>query len=174
MTDKSNSADLHGQAHVIPALEQLRHTPHVCFAENIRSANRAVTRRYARHLEAGGLTGVQSSVLTRLYYIGPVTVARLAIEMETDRTTMVRNIALLEKSGHVIVRAASSGGRTRLIHLTDKGLAALEEIMPGWQRAQEELRAALGPESWDAMMEGLRRLVELEGLAAPRGRSGDA
>ena len=173
MSFKPNHEQSRAALPKIAALEQLRDSRHICFAENIRSASRAVTRRYARHLGPNGVTGAQGSILTRLYYIGAVSVARLACEMETERTTMVRNVALLEKSGHVVVEPARKG-RSRLVRLTDKGLGALEQLMPRWQQAQDQLRAELGPEDWDVMMRGLRRLVELEALASssdvkPRG-----
>jgi len=151
----------------LPLLEKLRHSPHICLAEAVRSANRAINRRYGQHMAELSITVAQASLLMRLYYLGETTMATLAEQMETDRTTMVRNVAPLEKSGHVIAITPDEGRALRY-RLTDKGLAELEAALPHWQAAQDELRDDLGPDLWATLLAGMRRVVEIDGSACPR------
>lgn len=149
-------------------LDAMRHSPHICFAEAVRSANRAVNRRYAERIAGVGVAVGQASILMRLYYLEEVTMAVLAEQMETDRTTMVRNVAALQRSGH-IASSQPEGARALVYRLTDKGFEDLQVTLPHWQAAQDDLRAALGDELWTMLMGGMRRIVELDGMACSRG-----
>ncbi|MDB5576610.1 MAG: transcriptional regulator, MarR family [Bradyrhizobium sp.] len=150
-----------------PLLEGMRHTPHICFAEVLRSANRSVARHYAQYLAGLDITVAQASMLMRLYYLGETTMAEFAEQMETERTTMVRNIAPLERSGHILQLPAMQGRALRY-RLSDKGFATLETALPHWQAAQDALRAQLGDALWASLLGGMRTLVEIEGSACPR------
>lgn len=146
-----------------PILEAIRHTPHICLAEGLRSATRAISKRYAAHL--GGVTGpAQISLLMRLYYVGPTPMAKLARHMETDRTTLTRTVKLLADAGHVEV-AVGEDRRARVVRLTDRGFAALVEAVPLWQAAQAELRRDIGDGSWTSLLRETRRLATLDGTA---------
>ncbi len=85
----------------IPLLEDLRHSPHVCMAEAARAANRALARHYGAYLDGAGIAPGQASLLMQLYYLQDTSVADFAARMRTERTTMVRNIAALERTGQV-------------------------------------------------------------------------
>ena len=85
----------------LPFLEDVRTQRHVCFAEQLRSANRAITKLYTEHLGDADIGIAQLSLLIRLYYFGEITLSRLAQNLETDRTTLTRNVQILERSGHL-------------------------------------------------------------------------
>ncbi|MCF4164116.1 MarR family winged helix-turn-helix transcriptional regulator [Zavarzinia compransoris] len=142
-------------------LEAVRSQRHVCFAEQLRSANRAITKLYTEHLGDSGIGIAQFSLLIRLYYFGEVTMSRLARNLETDRTTLARNVQILERSGHVEV-VEGKDRRNRLVRLTDRGFAALEIAIPRWQEAQRELHERLGGPQWDELFKGLRTLATVE------------
>lgn len=145
----------------LPQLEALRSQRHVCFAEQLRSANRAIGKLYAKHLESNDINIAQLSVLIRLYYFESLKVSRLATILETDRTTVTRNVQLLERSGHVEV-IAGEDGRERLVRITAKGFASLKRALPAWEDAQAELMDRLGPDQWSALFSGLRVLAQLD------------
>ena len=54
----------------LPYLEEVRSQRHVCFAEQLRSANRAVSKLYTQHLGDSDIGITQLSLLIRLYYFG--------------------------------------------------------------------------------------------------------
>ena len=145
----------------IRELEDLRGQRHVCFAEQLRSATRAVTRAYNRHLADCGINISQLSLLIRLYYFDDVTVSRLARMLETERSTLSRNIQALERSGHLEVWIGEDQ-RERRVRLTTKGSKVLARAVPHWQDAQAELRSTLGSENWTSLFRGLRSLAELD------------
>ncbi|MES2490332.1 MAG: MarR family transcriptional regulator [Pseudomonadota bacterium] len=145
--------------HHLPFLESVRTQRHVCFAEQLRSANRAINKLYTEHLGDSDISIAQLSLLIRLYYFGEVSLSRLAQSLETDRTTLTRSIQLLERSGHLqIVNGADR--RQRIIRLTDHGFASLKVAMPRWLKAQEYLSRRLGDPLWDEMFQGLRQLAK--------------
>jgi DNA-binding MarR family transcriptional regulator len=151
------------QRYHLPYLESVRQQRHVCFAEQLRSANRAITRCYAQHLGDADIGIAQLSVLIRLYYFGEITISALARNLETDRTTLTRNLQLLAKSGHLEM-VGGEDRRQRRIRLTDHGFASLQRTIPRWLKAQEDLRSRLGAAQWDALFAGLRVLATLDAL----------
>jgi DNA-binding MarR family transcriptional regulator len=145
----------------LPSLEEMRRTPHPCLAEGLRSANRAITKRYAEYLRDADVGAAQFSLLMRLYYLGEVSMTKLANQMETDRTTMARNVTLLERNGHVEITEGEDK-RSRKIRMTDKGFAALEQALPLWQKAQQDLQQILGQDLWANLLKEMRTLVAVE------------
>jgi len=150
----------------LPFLEDVRTQRHVCFAEQLRSANRAITRLYTEHLGDADIGIAQLSLLIRLYYFGEITLSRLAQNLETDRTTLTRNVQILERSGHLEI-VSGEDRRQRKLRLTDRGFESLKTTIPRWLKAQEALRQQLGDPLWDELFQGLRLLARLE-PEAPR------
>ncbi|PWR25330.1 MarR family winged helix-turn-helix transcriptional regulator [Zavarzinia aquatilis] len=142
-------------------LEAVRSQRHVCFAEQLRAANRTINKLYTEHLGDADIGIAQLSLLIRLYYFGEVTMSRLARNLETDRTTLARNVQLLERSGHVAV-VEGEDRRKRLVRLTDKGFDSLKIAIPRWQEAQRVLHERLGGEQWGDLFKGLRLLASLD------------
>ena len=153
--------------HSIPYLEEMRYTPHICLAEGLRSANRAITKRYTEYMADADVSPAQVSLLMRLYYLREVTMLELAKHMETDRTTITRNLEPLVRVGYVEV-ATGEDRRSKLVSLTEKGYDQLELTVPKWHQAQENLRGLLGPELWDRLLQETRILTELGGMAHDR------
>lgn len=143
----------------LPYLESVRHQRNVCFAEQIRSANRAITKLYNKYLDEVDIGITQFSLLIRLYYFDAISVAKLAEDLETDRTTLIRNVKILERSGHIEV-FSSETGRTKLVRISSKGIASLERALPLWLTAQSELREKLGDDIWNGLFGDLRTLVD--------------
>ena len=145
----------------LPFLEDVRTQRHVCFAEQLRSANRAITKLYTEHLGDADVGIAQLSLLIRLYYFGEITLSRLAQNLETDRTPLTRNVQILERSGHLEI-GGGEDRRQRKVRLTDRGFESLKTTIPRWLKAQEALRQQLGDPLWDELFQGMRRLARLE------------
>lgn len=145
----------------IPLLEAVRHTPHVCMAEAARAANRTLARHYGAYLDGTGIAPGQSSLLMQLYYVDAIAVTALAARMGTERTTMVRNIAALERTGQVET-FTPDGSRVRKVRLTADGRDLLSGLVAHWDAAQQALKDRLGDDAWDTIMTALRTLADME------------
>jgi len=134
-----------------PLLEALRQSPDACACASLRKATRLTTQMYDHWLAPSGLSAAQFSLLATLYYTRRVPMGRLAARLMTERSTLTRTLAPLDRRGLVEITAGHSDGRVRDVVLTAAGLEALISALPLWQRAQDALAAALGPEGWDRL-----------------------
>jgi DNA-binding MarR family transcriptional regulator len=144
----------------IPYLEDIRLTRHVCLAEGLRAANRAVTKYYSDRMSGCDIGAAQFSLLMRLYYLGESTMLQLAKHMDIDRTTLARNVDLLEKGGFVEV-SEGRDRRSRLVKLTDRGFEALNSALPKWLEAQRQMRELIGEAMWQNLIEETRILAKV-------------
>lgn len=131
-----------------------------CACTRVRRAARALTDMYDRALAPAGLKVTQFSVLRTVERLDPVSISALAAEMALDRSTLGRNLLLLERVGLV----ALTGGddlRTRTAALTPLGERTLASALPLWEAAQQKVRRQLGSDRVDAMFE---LLEQVEGL----------
>ncbi len=129
-----------------------------CACFNLRKAARAVTQLYDEALRPAGLRATQFALLVVVRRAGPVSVTRLAEHTVMDRTTLTRNLELLQKQGLIEV-AAGKDRRTRIVTITAQGNAALAEALPFWQKAQSQVVNSLGQERWAGMLADLGELV---------------
>lgn len=128
-----------------------------CTCEGLRRLTRRMTVVYDRHLAEVGLTVGQYSLLVN---IGAETlpVSRLARRTATDRTTLTRSLAPLVKAGWVVVMPGEDA-RTRHVTLTDAGRHKASTARAVWQRAQDQVGAALRPKRIDALHELIDELM---------------
>jgi DNA-binding MarR family transcriptional regulator len=129
-----------------------------CIGFNLRKSTRAVTQLYDEMLRPTGIRVTQYSLLVALKIIGPVLVTDLAEKIVMDRTTLTRNLEVMEKQGLVSV-APGEDRRTRQVTITETGTKVLKEAYPLWQQAQAKLRDSLGEEQLQALMAGLNSLI---------------
>ena len=129
-----------------------------CACFNIRKAARAVTQLYDATLEPSGLRATQFTLLMVLHGTGAVTMTRLSSRMVMDRTTLTRNLGLLEKQG-LVEAAAGTDRRTREIRLTARGREVLAEALPLWRRAQARVVGGLGQGHWERLLPALAAAV---------------
>lgn len=129
-----------------------------CACFNLRKAARRVTSFYDAALKPSGLKVTQMTLLTAIRALEPVTMKRLAKAVVMDRTTLSRNVSLLEKKGMLHIEPGEDL-RTRKLALTEKGHAALVAAYPLWQKAQVAITEALGDDRWASMLKGISDLV---------------
>ena len=77
-----------------------------------------------------------------------------------DRTTLTRNLQLLEQQGFIEV-VAGDDRRTREVSLTDKGRNAVLQGFPLWQRAQAQVVQGLGEERFESLLRDLSAVVSI-------------
>jgi DNA-binding MarR family transcriptional regulator len=119
-----------------------------------------VTQLYDEALRPAGLRATQFSLLVAVRRKEPVSVTRLAELTVMDRTTLTRNLELLQKQGLIEV-ASGRDRRTRIVTITAQGNAALAEALPLWQKVQTHVVDTLGEKRWSTMQANLSEMVAL-------------
>ncbi|HYD02262.1 MAG TPA: MarR family winged helix-turn-helix transcriptional regulator [Phycisphaerales bacterium] len=133
----------------LPSPEQVfRQVP--CLCGSLLIAARAVSRLYNEELRRAGLEVTQYSILMVLKLLGPVPAGALAERLALDKTTISRNLKVLERNGWVVFERGRDG-RERVVSLTGVGAGRLADARPYWNRAQKRMRDALGPDGFDAL-----------------------
>ena len=131
-----------------------------CTCLNLKKAARAASQILESHLAPLGLHSGQFGILSHLVKTGPVSVTRLADALTLDRTTLTRNLQVLERDG-LIVMTSGQDRRVREAALTAKGRRVFEEAIPLWQRAEASLAERLGPERRQALLSHAAALTAL-------------
>ena len=131
-----------------------------CVGFNLRKANRAVTQLYDEMLRPAGIRVTQYSLLVVLKLIGTVLVTDLAEKIVMDRTTLSRNLEVMEKQGLVSVTPGEDR-RTRKVMITEMGSAVLIDAYPLWQQAQAKIRESMSEERLQSLMADLSALIEI-------------
>ena len=120
----------------------------LCWAS--RRAARKITRASDRHLRPHGVRITQFTVLVMLMLAGPLTIGELAHKLSIERTTLSRNLALMEAAAWITTRPGDDA-RSRLVSVTGKGRAAVAASIDAWRRAQAAVAAAIGPSGIGAL-----------------------
>ena len=130
-----------------------------CACFNLRRAARAVTQYFDDRLRPSGLRATQFSLLAATRVHEPVPVSRLAEITLVDRTTLTRNLGLLERQGLLRIDPGRDR-RVRSASLTDRGRRALLRAFPLWKGAQEAVVGRLGTNRLRHLLAGLAAAVE--------------
>jgi DNA-binding MarR family transcriptional regulator len=119
-----------------------------CLGMRVARLHRVIARRYEQALQTAGLTQPQMEVLASLIIAaGPVRPAALAARLMLERSTLSRNLALMQKKGWVAVAETSATGRAMSVTITDAGTAAFTSADTAWRRAQADATRMLGPDA---------------------------
>ncbi len=131
-----------------------------CTNLHLRQAARVVTDFYNSVMVSTGLHANQFSLLVPPYLNPGLTINQMAELSGLDRTTLARNLKLLEERGWIVVRSGEDQ-RTRQIQLTESGQRILLEALPLWEQAQEQVKTVLGEAGLSQLYNYLDRLEEL-------------
>ena len=129
-----------------------------CACFNLRRAARLVTQRFDLKLRQSGLKANQFSILMVSYDQEGILLTKMARILGMERTTLTRNLSLLERSGFITI-GSGEDRRERRIMITQKGACLLEKALPLWKEAQRELLESLGHETWNGMLVGLKEIA---------------
>ncbi|WP_457981002.1 MarR family winged helix-turn-helix transcriptional regulator [Ectopseudomonas composti] len=132
--------------------------PTSCLCTQLRRASRGVTRLYDDALAAVGLGAAQFSLLRHVQRLGQPSISVLAEAMGLDRSTLGRNVRVLEEQG-LVQLGEGRDLRAREVRLTEAGLQRVEQALPLWEQAQRELNARLGGDSRAELMKLLEELA---------------
>jgi DNA-binding MarR family transcriptional regulator len=114
-----------------------------CLCLASRKAARAITREFDRRLRPTGVRPTQFTVLAILSIRGALTIGALAKIIGVERTTLTRNLVLIEENGWVSIEPGEDA-RSRIAQITPKGRAAAIAALPAWRATQKALLGTMG------------------------------
>lgn len=128
-----------------------------CAVLRTRMAARKLTRAYDKALRPAGLKITQFTLLIAVEEGSAKSLTALADMLALERSSLVRNVKLLEEDG--LLEAAPSGeGRSLGLRLTKAGRKKLTQALPLWREAQTQVEDALGA-SWPSVKKSLHQLI---------------
>ena len=113
-----------------------------CMCLSIRKASRNITQAYNDEFKGLGINITQFSVLAILAGTGKQTITKVAHQLGSERTTVTRAIAILEKK-KLIKIVLGADKRERLIAISKKGIEILDLARPHWKSAQLKIEHLL-------------------------------
>ncbi len=119
--------------------------PRGCTHAKVRQLARRLAQHYDAEVMLSGLKTTQFSLLSHVASLGPIRPVDLAARMLMSASTLSRNVQPLIAAGWV-APLPGVDARSRLLQVTDAGLAKLEEARHRWKAAQRKLGARLGVE----------------------------
>jgi DNA-binding MarR family transcriptional regulator len=137
-----------------------------CLALQTAMTARAVARVYGATMRSLGVPTTQFHLLGALALHPEAGMAELAELLVLDRSTLVRNLKLLERN-RLIESERPAGSRAKRFALTGAGRAVIEAAVPIWEEAHGRLVAALGEEGLADARAALERLRTAAREAGP-------
>jgi len=115
-----------------------------CLGMRVGRLHRIIARVYEQALQTAGLSLPQMEILTELASApGPVRPAALAARLKVERSTVSRNLTVIQKRGWVTVVESSPTGRAMSVTINDTGAAAAS-ILDQWLDLHPELPRGAG------------------------------
>jgi DNA-binding MarR family transcriptional regulator len=144
-----------------PEYQRIAAMPQTCVNHNLRRAARIVSNSYDEVLRGTGLHANQLIMLVVVYLYEPAPINAMAEGIGLDRTTLVRDLRLIEEQGLITIRPGEHDRRQRLVSLTPKGRDTLIGCLPIWEQAQKKVVDVLGLAHGEFMLT-LASLEQLE------------
>lgn len=117
-----------------------------CLCANVRRAALALTSRYDEALAPHGLKVTQFSLLRAVERHEAPNLTELAEATGLDRSTLGRNLRVLEALGLVSL-SPGADQRDRVVALTPGGRVRVRAAAKAWGKVQESLSRALGADA---------------------------
>lgn len=130
---------------------------HACFCILLRQAARKSSAVYDEALAPLGINVAQFSLLRKVARAGSISLTDLARKADLDRSTMGRNVKVLQRMG-LVEPAESRDHREASIALTPEGEDLVRRGGPLWDKAQDEIEARLGADGVEQLQALLRAL----------------
>ena len=121
-----------------------------CFCLGSRQASRKITRLYDSFMQGSGVRATQFTILSQLMLRGEMPIGKLAGILGVERTTLTRNLTLLEQQKWISSKAGDDP-RSRMIGITAQGRGMVRHGFPYWSKAQAQVGKLLGADGQAAL-----------------------
>lgn len=133
----------------------------MCACNQLRRATRGVTALYESALAPSRLKATQLPILVGLGSAGDLSVSTLADALSLDRTTLTRNLKVLEDRGLIRTRGRDDDARVRMVSLTLDGADVLAAALGRWAQMQIVVEERFGRERLAALYAELEALGDV-------------
>lgn len=130
-----------------------------CIGYRVRMLNRVVSRVYDDQLRPYGVRFSQMNILTVVALKGAVQPAEVGRVLAIEKSTLSRNVRIMDENGWLKSEASASGTGNQL-RLTKKGERLYEKAAKAWRRAQEQVEAMLGQTGVASIAAAVKRTRE--------------
>ena len=124
----------------------------MCACDQLRRVTRGATQVYDNAIVASGLRITQLPIFVGLASEGDLPLTALADGLALDRTTLTRNLKVLEDRGLIRTYEHEDDARVRMVAMTLEGSRMLTAALERWTEVQQFVEDRFGRE----------RLVALE------------
>ena len=129
-----------------------------CYCFAVRRAARRITAFYDGALAPVQLTSPQFGILALLDSNPGASLQDLAAALRADRTTTLRAVTVLEKSGLIKALPRARAKEKLSLSLTPDGVARLEAARPLWLAAQRQFEGECGEDKAGRLRTALMHL----------------
>ena len=132
-----------------------------CLCTSVRRSARNISQIYSEHLQQSGekINPNQVSILVVLSQTEKKTISELSNILRMERTTLTRNLKVLDKLGWIKTYCGTDG-RMKFTKLSKRGNQVLNKILPYWKKAQSKTKKILG-EDLKLFQENLTKISNL-------------
>jgi DNA-binding MarR family transcriptional regulator len=132
-----------------------------CLGVRVGRLHRLISRRFDQQLRPLGLSISQLEMLSALTIVdAAVKPTHLAELLGTERSTISRNLSVLEAKDLIATAEASATGRSMAVAITPAGTEMLARAEKAWRAAQSALTELLGDDAPALLDTWLAQLAE--------------
>lgn len=122
-----------------------------CICTNLRLAARRLSTAYDAALAPLNINIAQYFLLRTIGEQDSLSLTRLGELAELERSTVGRNVRVLERMDLVVTERGESDQREALVSLTSGGRSLLKKALPIWQESQKRIERRLGTHELKAL-----------------------
>ena len=125
-----------------------------CIGVRVRMLNRLVTRVYDDQLRPYGIRFSQMNILTLISLHGQIQPAEIGRILSLEKSTLSRNVRLMEENGWIDSSPVSTGNG-QVLELSSPGRALYRKASTAWNQAQDHLSELLGSQATKAIRQAV-------------------
>jgi DNA-binding MarR family transcriptional regulator len=130
----------------------------------VKKLSRILGRTYDAALSRSGISVTQLAVMRCIHRREGEPLARVAQELEMDRTSLYRAINPMVRDGWLVL-ADGANARSRSAKVTKKGAQVLAKAAQGWDDIQNHLIGSFGTKAYELLLKELNRLADCAEVA---------
>ncbi len=128
----------------------------LCYCTNLRRTAQTLSDYYDEALRETQLNVSQYCLMINLSRMGKANITWWAKKVGLDRSTMVRNVKVLENHGWV--KVVEGNGKT--FALSEEGKSVLDKAVPLWEKTQAKIEEKVGTKDAEAILRICNKLQE--------------
>lgn len=132
-----------------------------CTGARVRMMSRVMTRIYDNHLRPLGIKFSQLNILVLITVRGPIAPHQIATPLGFEKSTLSRNLRILEERGWIDSQPGDSRNRL-LLSITPAGRQLVRQAGPLWRAAQDEVTSVLDKGTIEAIRRAFEHVQQFE------------